>query len=119
MRKRGVKWKSDKYSRFKYLDPRASAVQRKTRRAVAAGRLVKPKNCSKCGRTDKPIQAHHEDYSEPFKVTWLCTGCHADIHNAEKYGLDGEARKKKEHERDLRRKLREHFAVPLGSEKKA
>lgn len=70
----------------KYKHPHADAVQHKTRRAIKSGRLIKPSACSKCGRTDKPIQAHHADYEKPLDVTWLCTGCHADIHNGEKYG---------------------------------
>lgn len=41
-------------------------------RAKRRGTLV-PEPC-KCGRID--VQAHHEDYSKPLEVIWLCPVCH-------------------------------------------
>lgn len=38
--------------------------------AMADGRL------GKC----KEAQAHHEDYTKPFDVVWLCTKHHAERH---------------------------------------
>ena len=32
----------------------------------------------KCGETK--VEAHHDDYTEPLKVTWLCRTHHADLH---------------------------------------
>lgn len=49
----------------------------KARYAVKKGILVKPKWCEVCNLV-KPLQGHHEDYSKPLEVIWLCTGCHAD-----------------------------------------
>ena len=40
--------------------------------------LVKKEKCLKCG--NKNSQAHHEDYSKPLKVKWLCAKCHAFRH---------------------------------------
>jgi hypothetical protein len=45
--------------------------------AVRDGRLNK-KPCAVCGRQDG--QAHHEDYSRPLDVIWLCRPCHAKHH---------------------------------------
>jgi hypothetical protein len=45
--------------------------------AQARGILV-PKNCEDCGKPD--TQKHHEDYSKPLDVTWLCTTCHGLRH---------------------------------------
>jgi len=39
---------------------------------------VKRKNCEKCGK--RKSQAHHEDYSKPLKVKWLCIKCHSFRH---------------------------------------
>ncbi len=49
----------------------------KARYAVKKGILVKPKWCEVCNLV-KPLQGHHEDYSKPLEVIWLCSGCHAD-----------------------------------------
>lgn len=34
--------------------------------------------CEKCG--EKKSEAHHEDYSKPLEVLWLCRKCHARHH---------------------------------------
>lgn len=47
-------------------------------RAVAAGSLVR-QPCEVCG-TDERVQAHHDDYSRPLDVRWLCTQHHAEQH---------------------------------------
>lgn len=48
--------------------------------AIKSGRLVKPTNCSKCGRDDMRIEGHHKDYAKPLDVVWLCTSCHQKGH---------------------------------------
>lgn len=53
-------------------DPRAhSAVYR----ALKSGRLTRPDHCENCGAPCKP-HAHHDDYSKPLDVRWLCAKCH-------------------------------------------
>jgi hypothetical protein len=49
------------------------------RRAVKKGKVVRPYICQECGRKGR-IVAHHEDYSQPFNVKWLCYSCHKLIH---------------------------------------
>ena len=49
-------------------------------RAVLSGRIVPPSNCSSCGVYVLKIESHHEDYSKPLIVKWLCKKCHAKIH---------------------------------------
>lgn len=41
------------------------------------GDLQKPKECECCGKKGK-IEMHHEDYTKPLEVQWLCTGCHSE-----------------------------------------
>jgi hypothetical protein len=36
--------------------------------------IIVPQSCEKCG-TEK-AQKHHEDYSKPLEVRWLCKACH-------------------------------------------
>lgn len=46
---------------------------------VKKGHIIKPGTCSYCNNKDK-IEAHHEDYSKPFSIVWLCRTCHKRYH---------------------------------------
>lgn len=81
-----ARWKQDSIRyREKYPGKRAAAMAVRT--AISNGTLVRPDECERCrkipplmrnGRTS--IQAHHEDYSAPLSVMWLCTVCHGARH---------------------------------------
>jgi hypothetical protein len=43
--------------------------------AIQKGKLIRPNACSECAKACKP-QGHHEDYSKPLEVIWLCVTCH-------------------------------------------
>lgn len=45
--------------------------------AVRRGHLVK-KPCEKCGKAN--AEKHHDDYSKPLDVRWLCMRCHREEH---------------------------------------
>jgi len=47
--------------------------------AIKKGRIIKPTSCEWCGSA-KRIQAHHEDYNQPFEIDWLCEKCHRARH---------------------------------------
>ncbi len=49
--------------------------------AIKGRTLVKPKACSFCGKEGEVV-AHHEDYSKPLQILWLCTECHGLRHRA-------------------------------------
>lgn len=51
--------------------------------AVRAGRLV-PKPCEVCGSVE--VQAHHDDYSKPLDVRWLCFEHHMAHHGKKSHG---------------------------------
>jgi hypothetical protein len=53
------------------------AAHYKVSNAVRDKRLFK-KPCEKCGKPK--AQAHHDDYSKPLDVRWLCTECHGEHH---------------------------------------
>ncbi len=49
------------------------------RYAVSSGKLARPEGCEKCSRVCQ-LQAHHQDYSKPYDVDFLCDPCHKLIH---------------------------------------
>lgn len=65
---------------FKQANPEKVAAHDAVREAVRAGRLTRPAACSACDTPCKP-QAHHDDYSKPLEVRWLCVGCHVRLHH--------------------------------------
>jgi hypothetical protein len=46
--------------------------------AIKSGK-VKPCPCEICG---KKAGGHHEDYSKPLEVRWLCPQHHKDVHRS-------------------------------------
>lgn len=55
------------------------AARGKVNKALASGKLIKPNICSVCGENGT-TEAHHEDYSKPLDVRWLCSACHKKLH---------------------------------------
>jgi hypothetical protein len=51
------------------------------RRAISAGKLQR-EPCEVCGAAE--VEAHHDDYSQPLKVRWLCRPHHRAHHAAER-----------------------------------
>jgi hypothetical protein len=47
--------------------------------AIRDGSLDRPAKCSRCGVRCVP-HGHHEDYTKPLEVTWLCLPCHGKRH---------------------------------------
>jgi hypothetical protein len=56
---------------------------RTVRRAVKAGKIVKPKRCTLCHKK-RSLLAHHPDYSKPLEIQWICWPCHNRHHKAKK-----------------------------------
>lgn len=60
------------------------------RTALQRGDLVKPTICEECKAdpTEKywkaKIHGHHDDYSKPLEIRWLCAGCHKRWHRNNK-----------------------------------
>lgn len=49
-------------------------------RALISGSLTR-QPCSVCGTTER-LHAHHEDYSKPLDVIWLCGAHHRELHES-------------------------------------
>lgn len=48
--------------------------------AILRGKLKRGTICEIC-QTEGKMEAHHEDYSKPLDVKWLCFVCHRKQHN--------------------------------------
>lgn len=73
---------SNKRSDERY--PEKTLARRLLKEAVRVGRLDKPTACEDCDkRIDNPrlLHGHHEDYSKPYEVDWLCASCHMKRHH--------------------------------------
>lgn len=44
--------------------------------ALASNKVIKDNFCWWCLTTKKKVFAHHEDYSKPLDIVWLCGRCH-------------------------------------------
>lgn len=74
-------------ARFRKDNPQKVAAYVAVQRAVIRGDLVRPDACEQCGKNPgfnrqgcALIEAHHDDYSKPLDVRWLCSTCHKAHH---------------------------------------
>jgi len=74
---KAVAWKANK----KWRDANREKIRATDilRYAVKKGTIIKPDKCPKCGATDRYIHGHHEDYSKPLEVDWMCFKCHREL----------------------------------------
>lgn len=56
--------------------------------AIESEKIARPTICEECPSTKK-IEGHHEDYSFPLVVRWLCQICHIAWHKENGPGLNG------------------------------
>ena len=63
-------------ARLKEERPEVYAAHYAVSNAIRDGKLEK-KDCEVCGY---PAHAHHEDYSKPLEVVWLCHKHHMERH---------------------------------------
>ena len=74
--RRGIKAYQERY-------PMRHAAHVITGNAIRDGKLIRTSNCSVCGSTEK-IEGHHDDYTKPLDVRWLCEKCHKEWHRHNK-----------------------------------
>ena len=63
------RWEEAKFKR---------AARRFTETCIRIGVLVK-QPCEVCG-TEESVESHHDDYSKPMEIRWLCTKHHHEHH---------------------------------------
>ena len=62
---------------WKQRNPNKTRAHSVVNNAVMRGKLQR-QPCESCG--DASTEAHHDDYSRPLDVRWLCRTCHARHH---------------------------------------
>lgn len=72
---------TNKLARERYRSEDRSVIRARDaiHKAVYRDKLQPPKACSKCGKTNTRIEAHHHKgyaYEYRFDVIWLCSMCH-------------------------------------------
>ena len=67
----------EEHEKFKKLYPEKYKARYTLRNAVRYGKIKKAP-CMMCG--DKKAHGHHEDYTKPLDVIWLCRKHHMEIH---------------------------------------
>lgn len=65
--------------RYRAGNPEKRRAHYAVNSAIRAGKLVPARTCEKCDTASK-LEAHHEDYSRPLDVMWLCRICHNARH---------------------------------------
>lgn len=68
---------------FRASHPIQYAANMMVGNAVRDKRLIRPNQCSDCGIECIP-DGHHNDYSRPLDVVWLCRQCHNNWHEKHK-----------------------------------
>ena len=51
--------------------------------ALECGNLMKPSVCSEC-KSESKLEGHHDDYTKPLVIRWLCISCHKSWHRKNK-----------------------------------
>lgn len=75
-----IKYVSEQVYKWRNKNPIKTKAHRLVFVEVRAGRMKK-KPCGVCGNIK--VEAHHQDYTKPLEVLWLCRKHHAEQHRKE------------------------------------
>jgi hypothetical protein len=74
-RERGNRQSPGYLKQYRKDNPEKYLAHNALNNAVRDGKILKPLVCSRCACTCV-VHGHHEDYSKPLEVEWLCAACH-------------------------------------------
>jgi hypothetical protein len=77
----GKQYKSVK--KYRLSNKIKDIAHQEVKKAINNKTLIRPSICSECHVSCIP-HGHHDDYSKPLKVKWLCQKCHAELHSLRK-----------------------------------
>ena len=69
----------DRIRQYKIDNPEAVKAHGLVDTAIRSAKII-PCKCENCGSRD--AAAHHEDYSKPLDIKWLCKSCHQILHRS-------------------------------------
>lgn len=79
----GKRYRGTEEGRLVAREAASRYPEKRRARGMVAARIrngsIRPLGCEVCGRG--PTHAHHEDYSKPLNVRWLCVRHHEDVHH--------------------------------------
>lgn len=81
-RKRGSRQNSEYQLDYRINNKEKYIAHNKVNNAIRDGKLIKPEKCAVCNKKCR-LCGHHEDYSKPLEVIWMCQGCHKQHHAKE------------------------------------
>ena len=70
----------ERVQRWEREHPAGRPAHRMVHQALRSGKIERPNRCDDCG-LERRVEAHHEDYSRPLWVKWLCRSCHRRRHS--------------------------------------
>lgn len=76
-RERGCRQDATYLREYRARNATKARAHRKVSYEMRAGRLTR-QTCQQCGSS--PTHAHHDDYTKPLEVRWLCAACHRQWH---------------------------------------
>ena len=89
-RERGNRQDAEYRKRYRERNPIKYGAHCMVANAVQEGRLAKSDICESDGcEGSERLHGHHDDYSRPMDVRWLCAACHHEWHKENGQGLNG------------------------------
>jgi hypothetical protein len=80
--KGGIEQRREYWKKYRMANRMKAKARSMVAHAVQSGRLAR-RPCVECCSTDG-VEGHHEDYSKPLDVIWLCRTCHRALHESRK-----------------------------------
>lgn len=73
----GLVNKTEEYNYWRKQNPNAANAHQKVYQYIKKGKLQR-QPCKICG--EQNAYGHHQDYSRPLAILWLCASCHKKWH---------------------------------------
>jgi hypothetical protein len=80
MRAANGHWKAEYHRKYRLRFPDKTKAHALVSYAIKKGNLIRRPCESRANHHSRRIEAHHDDYSKPFKVRWLCVIHHKQAH---------------------------------------